>query len=314
MSTEPQKFPSPIGGTPNTHDLAPSIVFIALFALTIPLALYRVFNKKSFVVFIIASAVGSIGRYRRYTNVAICSVVDFSFRAAEAESGHLRTTKFWVNYLQSVYAMGFIGIAGDLANIARVYLLTTTRGSDPAAPEIALTGGMQGQMGTFEVLPDEPTRQAWINRFGLVTLLLRLPAIALGGVYGGVYFDGIKNYGMAVFSQQMRYASDILVLVHLQLTWALLVWALLTRPQRVDRRKALFLVSLCLLLSVPAIYRLGAMANWTDSLLSTAPGSLNSQASKAVFYVLHILPEWIAGTVLLCVNVKQMFGFNNWRS
>lgn len=63
MSTEPQKFPSPIGGTPNTHDLAPSIVFIALFALTIPLALYRVFNKKSFVVFIIASAVGSIGRY-----------------------------------------------------------------------------------------------------------------------------------------------------------------------------------------------------------------------------------------------------------
>lgn len=161
-------------------------------------------------------------------------MVDFSFRAAEAESGHLRTTKFWVNYLQSVYAMGFIGIAGDLANIARVYLLTTTRGSDPAAPsdlplpateqgettrttesvettpkpfdsEIALTGGMQGQMGTFEVLPDEPTRQAWINRFGLVTLLLRLPAIALGGVYGGVYFDGIKNYGMAVFSQQMRY-------------------------------------------------------------------------------------------------------------
>lgn len=123
--------------------------------------------------------------------------------------------------------------------------------------------------------------------------------------------------------------------MHLQLTWALLVWALLTRPQRVDRRKALFLVSLCLLLvstslpdgpwlqpahatlvpqSVPAIYRLGAMANWTDSLLSTAPGSLNSQASKAVFYVLHILPEWIAGTVLLCVNVKQMFGFNNWRS
>lgn len=131
--------------------------------------------------------------------------------------------------------------------------------------------------------------------------------------------------------------SDILVVVHLQLTWALLIWALLTRPLRVDRRRVFFLVSLCLLLvsttftarpspqtraahttfvqqSVPGIYRLGAMANWTDGLLSTAPGSLNSQAAKAVFYVLHILPEWVVATALLCVNVKQMFGFKNWQS
>ena len=66
MSTQPQKFPSPIGGTPNTHDLAPSIVFIVLYAITIPLAMYRVFNKKSFVVFILASAIGSIERYVPY--------------------------------------------------------------------------------------------------------------------------------------------------------------------------------------------------------------------------------------------------------
>ena len=129
--------------------------------------------------------------------------------------------------------------------------------------------------------------------------------------------------------------SDILVVVHLQITWALLVWALLTRPLRVDRQRVFFLVSLCLLLvsttsavrhspqmthttsvrqSVPGIYRLGAMANWTDGLLSTAPGSLNSQGAKAVFYVLHILPEWIVATALLSVNVKQMFGFKNWQS
>lgn len=66
--------------------------------------------------------------------------------------------------------------------------------------------------------------------------------------------------------------------------------------------------------SVTVIYRLVAMANWTDSLLSTAPGSLNSQAAKAVFYVLHIVPEWAVSTALLCVNVKQMFGFKSWRS
>ena len=181
--------------------------------------------------------------HQQGANVAFCSVVDFAFRAAEGENGHLRTAKFWVNFLQSVYAMGFIGIAGDLSNITRVYLLTTTRGSDPAAPsgsldlpppatepgqdqhivtesvdatpkpfdsEIALTGGVQGQMGTFEALPDEPQRAAWINRFGLIMLIMRITALALGGVYGGVYFDGIQDHSKAVLSQQMRYACYVL--------------------------------------------------------------------------------------------------------
>lgn len=171
-------------------------------------------------------------------------MVDFAFRAAEAENGHLRTTKFWVNFLQSVYAMGFIGIAGDLANISRVYLLTTTRGSDPAGPsgsldlpppatepgqeqrttetvdttpkpfdsEVALTGGMQGQMGTFEALPDEPRRATMINRFGVVALALRITALALGGVYGGVYFDGIQDHSKAVLSQQMRYECHTFII------------------------------------------------------------------------------------------------------
>ena len=52
------------------------------------------------------------------------------------------------------------------------------------------------------------------------------------------------------------------------------------------------------------------MANYTDALLSTAPGSLNSSGAKALFYVLHILPEWIAGTLLVSVNVKGIYGLD----
>lgn len=56
--------------------------------------------------------------------------------------------------------------------------------------------------------------------------------------------------------------------------------------------------------TVPAVHRFAAMANYTDALLFTAPGSLASGAAKAVFYVLRNTPEWAVGTLLLAVNVK----------
>ncbi|KZT71039.1 hypothetical protein DAEQUDRAFT_756077 [Daedalea quercina L-15889] len=339
MSTEPTKFPSPIGGVPNPHDLAPSIIFVVAYAITIPLVVYRLASKNSRNLFIIATAAFSVER-----------VMDFTFRALEAEKSSLRTTAFWVNWLQGAYAAGFVSIAGDVSNIARIFLLKSTRGSDPATSseppagqlfpsgadevrgqgrersadeeralpkpfdsEAALNGGMLGQISVGEVLEDEPRRRAWIERLGILALVLRLTAIALAAVYSGLYFNGTKNHSNAVLAQQMRYASDIIVVVFLQLIKTAIIWAMFTRPRRVARRPALFLIVICLLLSVPALYRLAAMSNYTDSLLSMAPGSLNGPDAKAVFYVLHILPEWIAGTLLLTVNVKQMYGFTGMR-
>jgi hypothetical protein len=46
----------------------------------------------------------------------------------------------------------------------------------------------------------------------------------------------------------------------------------------------------------------------TTSLTSTAPGSQNTPAEKAAFYVFHILPEWISVLILLLCNVRDMFG------
>ncbi|KAH9831253.1 uncharacterized protein C8Q71DRAFT_311686 [Rhodofomes roseus] len=325
MSAEPTKFPSPIGGVPNQHDLAPAVVFAVAYAITIPLVVYRLTSKKSRNIFCIATAVFAIER-----------VVDFSFRAVEAEKPNLRTTSFWVNWLQSAYTMGFISIAGDVGNIARVFLLKSTRGSDPsasaAAPSLDLLassgtdadeerpagtpkaeGSAAASMTMFdvreaEVLEDEPKRRTLIERWGLVTLLMRLTALALGGVYSGFYFGGTTDHSKAVTAQQTRYASDIIMVVYLQLVIAVLLWAYLTRPKRVARRPTLFLVAICLLLDIPAIYRLAAMANYTDSLLSMAPGSLNGPHAKAVFYVLHIAPELFAGTLLMSVNVREVYG------
>lgn len=60
------------------------------------------------------------------------------------------------------------------------------------------------------------------------------------------------------------------------------------------------------------MYRLVVMHFNTTSVTSTAPGSLNSTQSKITFYVLHVLPELIAVTVVLGINARQTFETGLW--
>ena len=51
-----------------------------------------------------------------------------------------------------------------------------------------------------------------------------------------------------------------------------------------------------------------------DSLRGLNP--LNSSAAKGLFYVFHILPEWLAVCVLFSENVRKTFGtglFGDWK-
>lgn len=66
-----------------------------------------------------------------------------------------------------------------------------------------------------------------------------------------------------------------------------------------------------------AIYRLSVMFHTTTSITSTAPGSLNSPGAKTSFYILHVLPEWLANVQLFGFNIRQMYGtgmFGDWRN
>jgi len=84
------------------------------------------------------------------------------------------------------------------------------------------------------------------------------------------------------------------------------LWACFTH--RVARNPAFHHVAVTAPLVLIAIYRLVVMRFQTTTLLSTAPGSLNTPASKTVFYLLHVLPEWIAMVMLLSVNVREVYG------
>ena len=59
--------------------------------------------------------------------------------------------------------------------------------------------------------------------------------------------------------------------------------------------------------SIVASYRLAILRYSTTSITSTAPGSLNASSSKVAFYLLHVVPEFTAAAILVCINVRRTF-------
>jgi hypothetical protein len=54
-------------------------------------------------------------------------------------------------------------------------------------------------------------------------------------------------------------------------------------------------------------YRIGSLRG---------PDPLNSSSAKALFYIFHVLPEWLAICILFSENVRKTFGtglFGDWR-
>lgn len=61
-------------------------------------------------------------------------------------------------------------------------------------------------------------------------------------------------------------------------------------------------------------YRLSVMWLKITSLTATSP--LNTPSSKALFYVFHVLPEWLASVILFGDNIRKTFGtglIGDWR-
>ncbi|EED85402.1 predicted protein [Postia placenta Mad-698-R] len=254
-------------------------------------------------------------------------IIDFSLRAIESRNASDRVSKFFISWLQTTYAAGFISIGQDLAIVARTYLVHTTMGSidkpitpfrstdQPEAPLTSYYGDSASSSSSgYRDLSlsvdeadreDELRRRFWIRRFT---------------VSGGTYYAGETNTSQAQLTQQTRFnriAATIIALILLQVTnWVtIVVWW--TSRGRVQLMPVLIICADANLLTVTCIYRLSVMPFQTTNLLSMGSHSLNTPLEKAAFYAFHIAPEWIAGAILLCVNVKEMFHTGltgDWRS
>lgn len=60
------------------------------------------------------------------------------------------------------------------------------------------------------------------------------------------------------------------------------------------------------------IYRFPILLFKTTSIFSTEPFSQNRPVEKALFYILHAAPEFLATATLVCVDVRRVFGTGLW--
>ncbi|KDR75019.1 hypothetical protein GALMADRAFT_248864 [Galerina marginata CBS 339.88] len=287
-------FPAPVGGTALPADFAPSIVFAVLYALLLPLMLYRLYKRRSRTTLLIGTITFSVER-----------VVIFSLRAVQSRNEARRFSHGLVTYMQVSFALGFIGIANDLVNIVRCILINPTYGSDMyyQSPAAKTKGGVFTP--PPEGTPDQPRLRFWLRRFsdflGLAFLAATVPGTIANSTYGKV-FDNQQN---ADKTAKYRFVSTGVALGMCAMLIGVIAWIRRKFP-RTSRRGATIICLVSTLMAVVAIYRLSVMNIKATTL--TVQTSLDKPGAKAAFYIFHALPEWLAILILLASNVRKLFG------
>ncbi|RDX44851.1 hypothetical protein OH76DRAFT_1408642 [Lentinus brumalis] len=336
-------IPSPVGGTPSPIDYAPSCLFVALYALLVPLALYRIFARSSRNLIVVFTL-----------GLIVERIVFFVIRAWEAHApDSQRTSPVFLAYAQSTLAAGFVSVGKDLVAAVRCLLVraATARASESeseaanaleAEAELASEKSPSSAFIGTATFADEPPKTARIS-----TLPLALPfalgpstqptrasggwwrwmtakrertlydiacvcmsvafviVIALSLGSGGVYAKGMYVESWASRTLQLRYISCGLALVLISIVHMGAFWAWARNPT-MGYGSVTIMSAICTLLTIVGVYRLIVMGSETENLLAST-GGLNSNQSKAAFYVFHIAPEWLAIAIVLGVNVRERF-------
>ncbi|RPD63939.1 hypothetical protein L227DRAFT_521180 [Lentinus tigrinus ALCF2SS1-6] len=338
-------IPSPIGGTPSPVDYAPSCLFLALYALLVPMALYRLCARSSRNLIVVFTL-----------GLIVERIAFFVIRAWEAHAPDSeRTSPVFLAYAQSTLAAGFVSVGKDLVAAVRCLLVraVATRPSElddelasdgertsfdkrPAIsrsatfadepPKIARISTVPLTV-TMPVLLGSPTAHRWRPRrvscgwwrwmtskrertlydFACVCMSIAFViVVALSLGSGGVYAKGMYYQSWANRTVLLRYISCGLALSLISIVHTGAYWAWARNPT-MGHGSVAIISAICTLLSVVGIYRLVVMGYQTENLLASAPGSLNDSQSKAAFYVFHVAPEWLAIAILLGVNVRERF-------
>lgn len=203
-------FPTPIGGTVVSSELAASLVFAALYGLLVPVMIARAWDRQSRTFLLFGTYWAVIDR-----------IVLFSLRAVASQREGLRISNYLLKYGQVSFGLGFVAIGNDLVNLLRCVLVNATFGYGDSgrfneSPAYKTEGGelalpVEGDL-------DRPEERAKLRRFTLWLSLAWLASSIPGMVSLGWYHR--KNLadeepGDKLF--KMRYASTavglLLVLV-----------------------------------------------------------------------------------------------------
>ncbi|KAG8680479.1 hypothetical protein FRC11_002428, partial [Ceratobasidium sp. 423] len=282
----------PVGGIPVSDDLAPSILFAVLYALLLPHIIYNFFIRKprAWNVIQISTVIFAVER------IAWCII-----RAVQAAHPEKRASGGLMSYVQTTVGLGFVGISGDAIKLLRSTLVNTTLPENGASK-------------------DRRTSRLYYRYFYVFYELAFLGSIIPGTIASGRYSSARFDQAQADNNLNMLNASAGVALA-LQATTVLISLAAAFRVKEVNRMRCFELAGLTLLLSctrptetyssqpqIPVpIYRLCVLSIRTIDVFTPL-----SPSARALFYILHLAPEWICVSILLGTNVRTRFGTGKW--
>ncbi|TFK74054.1 hypothetical protein BDN72DRAFT_834062 [Pluteus cervinus] len=322
------KFPTPIGGTPSSIDFAPSIAFAVAYGLVALCAYSRLLRNGKRTLLLIGMTIFSTE-----------SVVMNSLRAAEAlkirNGGSPSIGR--LTYFQVSYMLSYVGIASDLTKLVRCLLVIPTYGSDmyfqsPPAPSLrnAKPKADDESDTVTDTSTDTPSwpkpppgtkddpeaRKLARSRTGLHSLAFLFVATIPGIIASSKWRAALTNENEGPIVMRLGYVSaGAVILLTLPMVYAAL-WAYRKLP-RVSKTGVAIILFSCFQILIVAVYRLVVLRNTEDSLTSTGPGSFNSHADKALFYIFHLLPEWLVCATLFATDTRSIFAtgaFGDWRT
>ncbi|KAF9050267.1 hypothetical protein BJ165DRAFT_1609218 [Panaeolus papilionaceus] len=301
------EFPAPIGGIPQPNvDFAPSILFAILYTFLVPLMAYRMFHRRSRTILILGPLCFAIER-----------IIIFSLRALMSRRDSARYSKGLLTYMQVSLAVGFLSRGNDMVNLLRCLLVNPTFSADmyfqsPASTTILKDGQ------TFDPpspdMPDHPKARFWERKFCDLLGLVFIVPLVLGVIANSNYSQVMDKADHAQRTKKFRVISVAIGLVFFIVLFLATLWAKWKQP-RTTTRGTIFLSTLCLPMFVICIYRLSVMGETLTAI--DGPNPLNTGSAKALFYIFHVLPEFLFSIVTFAINVRTTVGtgaWGDWRS
>jgi hypothetical protein len=296
-------FPAPIGGTVMQDDFAPSVLFVVLYSTLLSFVFRRLWWSRTRCLLLLGTIPFIIER-----------IILFNLRSVQANvNNHSPFSTAFVTYQQISFGMGFIGIATDAVRLTKCLLVNATYGLEkyPESPAAGNKGGLMPPPSADT--PDQPRTRSWHRMATFFLSLSFLVAFIIGIVGNSNYSKDIDSQANADLTAKLRVASTAIALSLLLFAVHITLQGFLKLP-RINKRGVVILGVIYTLIIMIGTYRLSVM--WIRTTSLTATSSLDTPSAKALFYVFHILPEWLAVAILLGDNVRETFGtglFGAWR-
>ncbi|KAG8722721.1 hypothetical protein FRC08_012600 [Ceratobasidium sp. 394] len=267
-----------IGGIPVHADIAPSVAFAAPYALLLPNIIYNFFIRKprAWNVIQISTFVFTVERF------AWCIV-----RAVQGAHPEKRASRVLMNYVQVTVGLGFVGTLSEAPKLLRPLIVNATLPEKGASK-------------------DRPRLRLWVRIFcGILDLAFMASSIP-GSVAGGKYSAALTDQALADKNMWLLNVSSGVALGLEMVTIFGCLAAALWVPE-VDRKRCLELAGLNLLILPVPIHRLCVLHIRTKNVFDPL-----SPSARAVFYIIHILLEWLCACVLLGTKVRARFNTGKW--